>query len=100
MPVSRRRRISHSTPPSAPPAQFLTTRPPVSPSLPDIPSCSHCGESAPAFYWQLMRDGRIHLRVECSRCRKFIKFATQVEPYVTYADNAPTYVRKGVHHAY
>ncbi len=33
-----------------------------------------------------MRDGRRHLRAECDRCGRYLKFISQAEPYTTYAD--------------
>jgi hypothetical protein len=47
--------------------------------------CARCDGEA-CFVWQKMVNGRKHLRAECARCKRFIKFARQVKPFTTLAD--------------
>jgi hypothetical protein len=66
----------------------LTTEPaPVAPlpPPPQIPACP-CGCDRPRFRWAPMRDGRRHLRAECSECGRFIKFVPQIWPFLALVE--------------
>ena len=48
--------------------------------------CTDCG-GEPHYLWQQRRDGGWHIRAECGRCGRFLRFAPQAEPFVGFADN-------------
>jgi endogenous inhibitor of DNA gyrase (YacG/DUF329 family) len=51
-------------------------------------TCPECGQSEDSliFEWVKISDGRRQIKVSCPDCNRWIKWAPQVEPYITYAD--------------
>jgi len=49
--------------------------------------CPSCGEKEEElrYSWQVFSNGKKHIRVECKNCMRFIRYAPQVEPYVSLA---------------
>jgi hypothetical protein len=61
---------------------------PQPPAPRPVPACPRCPGAPPALSWQEDAAGQRRIRAECSRCRRFLAFAPQVEPYVGEADRA------------
>src|SRR5438270_6668213 len=64
----------------------LSERQQPAPPIPTMPACTRCGGIEPHYGWQQRRDGGWHIRVECGGCGGFLKFAPQVEPFLTFAN--------------
>lgn len=45
--------------------------------------CNHCGSDKMKYSWQQMKNGGKHLRVDCAECGRYVKFAPQIEPYIS-----------------
>jgi hypothetical protein len=57
---------------------------PFSPTAADVPqavlagvACPQCGAAEFRTYWQTFADGSRHVRVDCARCKKFVRYAKQ-----------------------
>lgn len=48
-------------------------------------TCAACAEVRPRLTWQAKAGGGYHLRADCPRCGRYIKFVPQVEPWVEMA---------------
>ncbi len=48
--------------------------------------CPRCGDTGQVVSWQEDSRGERRIRLECQRCRKLLKFAPQIAPYVELAN--------------
>jgi hypothetical protein len=49
-------------------------------------ACPSCPGAGVVYYWQQFADGRRHIRADCNRCHRYIKFAPKRPPYTDLAD--------------
>lgn len=51
-------------------------------------SCPKCGKSGREliYYWKPIGNDKKHLGVNCPECERWVKWAPQVEPYVSWAN--------------
>lgn len=52
----------------------------------DESACTRCGNHARTFCWQRFVNGTRHIRVICSHCHSFIKYASQNAINISRAD--------------
>lgn len=49
-----------------------------------------CGEVTPVFRWQTFVTGKTHLRADCPRCGKFIRYVEQTRERVAMSSPTPS----------
>lgn len=51
--------------------------------------CPNCGTQAPHLTWQAKAGGGYHLRADCFRCGRYLKFVPQAPPWLELAGPQP-----------
>jgi hypothetical protein len=49
----------------------------IEPSDVGLDRCAKCGNKTFGLRWQLFANGTRHIRVECGRCDRFVKYLRQ-----------------------